>query len=309
MRCLLTGITGQVGGALNARLQSIGTIVAADRALLDLTRPAAIEPLLDQIVPDIIINPAAYTAVDNAEAEAELAMVVNGQAPGVIAGWAARHHVPFIHFSTDYVFSGLGEKRWLEDDATVPLSIYGASKLAGENAIRAAGGCFLIVRTSWVYASRGANFLRTIVRLASERRELRIVADQVGAPTPAALIADVMGRTFEGGLDNLCSRMAMAKGHLHLATSGETSWYGFATAIVDGLRRRGAHLAVERIIPIRSDEYPTKARRPLNSRLDLARLRQVFGITPPDWESALAAELDAIAEEIGRNSAAMSGRD
>ena len=195
MRILVTGVTGQVGRAVLARLRDEATIVAADRATLDLGKPQAIAAALDRLAPDIIVNPAAYTAVDKAEEEAELAMRVNGEAPGAIARWAAAHAVPFIHFSTDYVFDGSGERAWRETDAAHPLSVYGASKLAGENKIRAVGGCFLIVRSSWVYAAHGANFLRTIVRLARERKELRIVADQIGAPTSAALIADALAST------------------------------------------------------------------------------------------------------------------
>ena len=293
MRILVTGITGQIGGALNTRLKGIGTTIAADRAMLDLARPQMIAATLDEIAPDIIINPAAYTAVDKAEDERDLAVVVNGVAPGAIARWAATSHVPLIYFSTDYVFNGAGVDPWREDDVAEPLSAYGASKLAGENEIRAAGGCFLIVRTSWVYAAKGTNFLRTIARLARERVELRIVADQIGAPTSAALIADALARMMEGGIDDLRGRIVAAKGLVNLAATGETSWHGFANAIVSGLRMRGARLSVERVIPIRSHEYPTKAQRPHNSRLSLSRLHQIFGLTPPHWESALACELDS----------------
>jgi dTDP-4-dehydrorhamnose reductase len=298
VRILVTGVTGQVGGALRRRLEGLGTIVPADRAVLDLAKPATLGASLERLRPDLIVNPAAYTAVDRAEDERDLAMTVNGDAPGAIARWGAVHGVPFIHLSTDYVFSGAGDAPWNEDDAPGPLSAYGASKLAGEDAIRAAGGCFLIVRTSWVYAARGTNFLRTIARLARERTELRVVADQTGAPTSAALIADALARMIQAGPDDLRTRIAAANGHVHLAASGETTWQLFATAIVAGLQARGAQLAVERVIPIRSDEYPAKARRPHNSRLSLARLRDVFGITPPDWQSALATELDALGREL-----------
>ncbi len=298
MRILLTGITGQIGSALTARLQGIGTIIAADRGVLDLARPERIAGVLDEIGPDIIINPAAYTAVDKAEDERELAMMVNGKAPGVIGHWAAKRDIPLIHFSTDYVFDGAGIEPWREDDPAHPLSVYGTSKLAGENEIRAAAGCFLIVRTSWVYAARGTNFLRTIARLAQKRSELPIVADQVGAPTSAALIADVLAQMIEGGTGALRQRIDAAKGCVHLAAAGETSWYGFAEAIIGGLRMRGARLSLERLIPIGTTEYPRKAQRPHNSRLSLSRLRQVFGITPPDWKSALPRELDIVAHEM-----------
>lgn len=294
MRILITGITGQVGRALASRLAGLGTLIAADRSLLDLAQPDTIASALDNIQPALIINPAAYTAVDKAEDETDLAMIVNGKAPGVMARWAAKHRVPLIHFSTDYVFDGASERPWCEDDPTWPLSIYGASKLAGENEIRAAGGAFLIVRTSWVYAAQGTNFLRTIARLARERTELRIVADQIGAPTSAALIADAVTLMIESGIGDLRSRMLSAEGHVHLTAAGEASWFDFANAIVAGLRIRGAKLAVERMIPICTHEYPTKAQRPRNSRLNLSRLHQVFGITPPDWKTGLARELDIL---------------
>jgi dTDP-4-dehydrorhamnose reductase len=182
MRILLTGVTGQVGAALRASLETLGSVVAADRNLLDLSRPELLAAALDRTAPELVVNRAAYTAVDRAEDERELAFRVNGEAPGVIARWAAGRGVPLVHFSTDYVFDGSGERPWREDDPTGPLSAYGASKLAGEDAIRSAGGPHLIIRTSWVCAAVGSNFLRTIARLTRERRELRIVADQVGAP-------------------------------------------------------------------------------------------------------------------------------
>src|SRR5665213_3643207 len=190
MRILVTGVTGQVGGALLARLSGLSTILPVDKTLLDLAKLCSIPDELDRLAPDLIINPAAYTAVDKAEDEPELALRVNGKAPGIMARWAADRAVPFIHFSTDYVFDGHGERSRREGDSAHPLSVYGASKLAGENEVRLSGGRFLIVRTSWVYAARGKNFLLTVARLAREGRELRIVADQIGAPTSAGLIAD-----------------------------------------------------------------------------------------------------------------------
>jgi dTDP-4-dehydrorhamnose reductase len=296
MRILVTGVGGQVGGALVPRLQKLGTVIPVDVDTLDFARPQGLADALDRLAPDLIVNPAAYTAVDKAEEEPDVAMAVNATAPGILARWAAARAAPLIHFSTDYVFSGAGERPWREDDVPAPLSVYGASKLAGDDAIRAAGGCSLILRTSWVYAAQGKNFLRTIARLARERTELRIVADQIGAPTTAVLLADaVTGILGEGSLR---ARSAQAQGLVHVAASGETSWHGFAGAIVEGLRARGVTLAVERIVPIRTDEYPTPAQRPRNSRLDLDRLRQVFGLTPPTWQSALARELDELAREM-----------
>jgi dTDP-4-dehydrorhamnose reductase len=196
------------------------------------------------------------------------------------------------------VFDGTGERAWREDDTPQPISAYGATKLAGENEIRRAGGTFLIVRTSWVYAAEGKNFLRTITRLARERAELRLVADQIGAPTSAALIGDVLAGLLSDGMESLRKLCAHAGGLVHLSASGETSWHGFACAIVDGLKDRDVALAVERIVPIASEDYPSKARRPRNSRLDLARLHNVFGITPPAWQSALSPELDRLAREL-----------
>jgi len=225
-------------------------------------------------------------------------MRVNAEAPGALARWAAARDVPFIHFSTDYVFDGSGERAWREDDAPQPLSVYGASKLAGENEIRSAGGTVLIVRTSWVYGAEGKNFLRTIARLARERSELRIVADQIGAPTSAALIGDVVAGMLSEGVETLRELCARTGGLVHLAASGETSWYGLACAIVEGLRARGVTLAVERIVPIATEDYPTRARRPHNSRLDLTRLQTIFGILPPLWQNALSPELDRLAREL-----------
>ncbi len=302
MRILVTGVTGQVGGALVSRLAGEGgarrEVVAAGREVLDLSEPAAIADRLDQLAPDLVVNPAAYTAVDRAEDEKERAFRVNAEAPGVIARWAAARGIPLVHFSTDYVFDGSGERPWREDDPTGPLSAYGASKLAGEDAVRAAGGAHLVVRTSWVYAAKGTNFLRTIARLAAERRELRIVADQFGAPTSAAVIADAVAGILAPGGAPLAQRFATADGLVHVAAAGETSWHGFAVAIVGGLKARGVSLAVENVVPIRTEDYPTKAKRPANSRLDLDRLKRVFGIKTPSWDAALAVNLDRLAAEL-----------
>jgi dTDP-4-dehydrorhamnose reductase len=298
MRILVTGVTGQVGGALTARLPASAIVLAADRGVLDLAAPQTFAGTLDRLAPDLIFNAAAYTAVDKAEDEPELAMRINAEAPSAMARWAAARDVPLIHFSTDYVFDGSGARAWREDDAPQPLSVYGATKLAGENEIRSAGSTYLIVRTSWVYAAEGKNFLRTIARLARERAELRIVADQIGAPTSAALIADAAAGMLSEGLEALRERCTHVGGLVHLAASGETSWYGFACAIVDGLKARGVALAVERIVPIASEDYPTKARRPQNSRLDLSRLKTIFAIAPPPWQAALTLELDRLAREL-----------
>ncbi len=298
MRILVTGVSGQIGGALVPRLKQFGTVLAHDRGSLDFARLEAIPGWLDREAPDLIINPAAYTAVDKAEDEAALAMRINAEAPGILARWAAQHNVPLLHFSTDYVYDGGGARPWREDDATCPLSVYGKSKLAGEQAIRAAGGSCLIVRTCWIYAAQGRNFLRTLARLALERKELRVVADQIGAPTAAALVADSVAAIVAGGPDRFRKCAALAEGLVHVCASGETSWHGFAGAIVEGLRERGVRLAVDKVTAIRSDEYPMRAARPHNSRLDLTRLQAVFGLTPPRWEAALSPELDCLAREL-----------
>lgn len=295
MRILVTGANGQVGSALLSSLGALGSVVPVTRADLDLSFAASIEPTLNRLNPDLLINPAAYTAVDRAEDEPDLAHLINAEAPRVMARWAAARGVPFVHFSTDYVFDGSGERPWCERDSARPLSVYGASKFAGEEFVRAANGPHLIVRTSWVYAAEGRNFLRTIARLAAERDELRIVSDQIGAPTSARTIADSIAQMLAAGYSDLASSFDGADRLVHLAAAGETSWHGFATAIVDGLRTRGARLKVRAIVPIATQDYPTKARRPKNSRLSLERLQRSFGIDTPDWNESLDAELDQLA--------------
>jgi len=293
MRILLTGTNGQVGGALRPLLAMHGTVIAPSRIEFDLSKPQTLDDVLDGLKADLIINPAAYTAVDRAEEERELAFLVNAKGPEAIAKWAARNRVPLIHFSTDYVFDGSGDKPWREDSPTGPLSVYGASKLAGDLAIKAAGGSHLIARTCWVYAASGANFLRTIARLAGERKELRIVGDQIGAPTTASTIAAAVASIVKSNASNLEDLFTRSGGVVNLACAGETSWHGFASAIVAGLKSRGANLAVETITPIATTDFPTKAKRPGNSRLDLSGLRDRFGVTTPDWQDALLPELDA----------------
>jgi dTDP-4-dehydrorhamnose reductase len=295
MRILLTGTSGQVGGALHELLTCWHEVLAPRRSEFNLAEPETLGKALDRFQPDLILNPAAYTAVDQAEDERELAFCVNGRAPSAIANWAARHEVPLLHFSTDYVFDGSGERPWREEDPCRPLSAYGQSKLAGEAGIRAAGGSHLIVRTSWVFAATGTNFLRTILRLSRERPELRVVSDQIGAPTSARSIAEAVGKLIEGDVPNV--RATFDKGSLiHLANSGSTSWYGFANRIVDGLRARQVPLKVGEVVPISTADFPTKAVRPANSRLDLARLTQRFGITTPSWQDALDIELEYLVQ-------------
>ena len=292
MRILLTGASGQVGGALRPLLAAHGTIIAPSSSEFDLSKPETLADRLKDFRPDLIVNPAAYTAVDRAEEQRELAFLVNAKGPEVIAQWAAKHRVPLVHFSTDYVFDGSGDKPRREDSPTGPISVYGASKLAGDMAIQAAGGPHLIARTSWVYAAKGTNFLRTIARLACERKELRIVADQIGAPTTAGAIANAVTDIVLPNLANLNDLFARKGGVVNLVCAGETSWHGFASAIVEGLRYRGVKLQVETIVPITTADFPTKAKRPGNSRLDLSRLKDEFGVAMPNWRDALMPELD-----------------
>ena len=292
MRILLTGASGQVGGALRSLLTTHGTIIAPSSSEFDLSKPEALADRLKDFRPDLIVNPAAYTAVDRAEEQRELAFLVNAEGPEVIAQWAAKHRVPLVHFSSDYVFDGSGDTPRREDSATDPMSVYGASKLAGDKAIMAAGGPHLIARTSWVYAAKGTNFLRTIARLARQRKELRIVADQIGAPTTARAIANAVADIVLPNLANLNNLFTRNGGVVNLACAGETSWHEFAGAIVEGLRYRNFELQVETVVPITTADFPTKAKRPGNSRLDLSRLRDEFGVVTPNWRDALAPELD-----------------
>jgi dTDP-4-dehydrorhamnose reductase len=296
MRILVTGVTGQIGGALAARLQTLATVIAADRSMLDLSRPDEIGSRLDDIAPDVIVNCAAYTEVDRAECERELAFRVNAASPGAMARWASRRGVPLVGLSTDYVFDGSGERPWQEDDAPGPLSVYGESKLAGETEIRRVGGPHLIVRTSWVYGAQGRNFLRVIANRARECTELKVVADQVGAPTSATTVANAIAHILTRDDARLPEEFATAGSIVHVAANGFTSWHGFAIAIVDGLKARGAAVKTQRVMPVQSAHYPaTRAIRPRNSRLDVGRLARVFGITLPDWATALEPEIDQLA--------------
>jgi dTDP-4-dehydrorhamnose reductase len=298
MRILVTGVSGQVGAALAIRLSATATVIAPRHEEFDLAQPDRLAAGLDTLAPVLIINAAAYTTVDRGEDEPALAERVNAEAPAAMAQWAASRDVPMIQFSTDYVFDGSGNRPWREDDPPHPLSVYGSSKLNGERAVRAAHGDNLIVRTSWVYAAQGRNFLRTVAALARDRTELRIVADQIGAPTSAALIADCVAAMLAGGIGQFRQHCRAAKGIVHLAAAGEASWHVFAQAIVAGLRERHVPLKVTSIAAIRTADYPTRARRPLNSRLDLTRLRDIFGISPPHWPDALRPELDRLAAEL-----------
>lgn len=281
MRILVTGNTGQVGYELVRSLQGLGEIVAPGRAQMDLSRPDQVRDVIRAIKPDLIVNPAAYTAVDKAESEAALAMLVNGESPAVMAEEAKKLGAAMIHFSTDYVFDGTKPAPYTESDTPNPLGVYGQSKLAGEQAIAAVGGQYLILRTSWVYSGHGKNFLLTMQRLLQEKAQMRIVADQIGAPTWAGTIANstrVLIEQWQAG-------KAGDWGVYHLTAQGETSWFGFAAAIGEQLRAEGK--ACAELEPIPSSAYPTPAKRPLNSRLDCTRLQQQWHVSQPQWQDAL----------------------
>lgn len=289
MNILLTGKNGQVGWELARALLPLGNVAAFDHAGLDLADAAAVRRKLDEVRPDAIVNAAAYTAVDRAESEPELASAINAAAPALLAQEAARRGALLIHYSTDYVFDGAKAAPYVETDPTAPLGAYGRSKLAGEEGIRAAGCEHLIFRTSWVYGARGANFLRTILRLAAEREELRVVNDQIGAPTWARLIAEATAHALKQAMRERRDR-AFRSGTYHLAAAGETSWHGFASAIVAG--RSG--LRVKAVTPIATADYPLPAPRPANSRLDTAAFRARFDLVLPDWRDCLPLCLEEI---------------
>jgi dTDP-4-dehydrorhamnose reductase len=280
MKILLTGCAGQLGRELKRSLASLGELVACDRRQLDLADPDALRAAVRSIAPSVIINAAAYTAVDKAEAETELADAINATAPGLLAEEAKRLGSLLIHYSTDYVFDGTKATPYQEDDATTPLSAYGRSKRQGELAIAAAGARHLILRTSWVYGLHGTNFMKTMLRLARERDELRVVGDQIGAPTWSRHLADVTALI-------LASR-STAEGLYHLAAAGETSWHGYAAAIFAEARAAGLLEKSPTVQRITSAEYPLPAPRPANSRLDCTRFTSDFGMTLPDWRTGLA---------------------
>lgn len=292
---LVTGSNGQVGFELRRSLASLGRVVALDRSGCDLARPDEIRRVVREYRPDVIVNPAAYTAVDKAETEPELAYAINGNAPGVLAEEAKALGSLLVHYSTDYVFDGTKDGAYVETDPVNPQSVYGASKLAGEQAITAAGGAALILRTCWVAGVHGGNFAKTMLRLGRERDSLRVIADQYGAPTTASLIADVTAQVIARHW-LFGQRQAFASGVYHLAAAGETTWHGYATEVLRYAARKGADLKVDpaRIEAIPATAYPLPAPRPANSRLDTSKLRQAFGIYLPDWQQGVHHLLDQI---------------
>lgn len=280
-RILLTGANGQVGEELRQTLASLGDVTAIDRTTWDLADPEAIRPIAIAAQPDLIVNAAAYTAVDKAESELELAHLINGKAPQILAETAAQLGAGFIHISTDYVFDGKSSSPYLDTDPTNPLGAYGQSKLAGEAAIRATCPQHLILRTAWVYGVQGkGNFVKTMLRVGAQREELRVVTDQIGAPTWAKDLAIAIAQLAP----QLTPETA---GTYHYTNSGVCSWYDFAIAIFEEATAIGLPLQVQRVVPISTEEYPTPARRPAFSVLSLRKTSALLGAPPPHWRESL----------------------
>ena len=284
MKILLLGKGGQVGWELQRSLATLGELVALDfdstELHADFSRPEGLAATVRAVAPDLIVNAAAHTAVDKAESEPELARAINAIAPGVLAREAAACGAWLLHYSTDYVFDGGGTAPWTEDSPTGPLSVYGSTKLEGEELIRASGAKHLILRTSWVYAARGGNFAKTMLRLAQERERLTVIDDQIGAPTGADLLADLSAHALRTALQR-----PEVSGTYHAVASGLTSWHGYAQHVIEWARAAGQPIKVapEAIAPVPTSAFPTPARRPTNSRMDTRKLREAFGVTLPDW--------------------------
>lgn len=292
-RILLVGPSGQVGTELQRSFAGFGELILCNRAQLNLTSEGSVRSVIERAEPDLILNAAAYTAVDKAESEPELAYAVNAHAPQVLAHEAARRNALFVHYSTDYVFDGTKSSPWTEENATHPLNVYGASKLAGEEAIRREGGRYLIFRTSWVYGPHGKNFLFTMLRLGRERERLSIVDDQRGAPTTSIAIADATRTIVEGVLAGRFGEPRKWAGLYHMTCGGVVSWCGFAQAIF-ALAGKQLDGRLPQVVPIPTAEYPTTARRPLNSVLSCEKLARTFGVRLPAWEAALGRVFDLL---------------
>jgi len=297
-RVLLLGANGQLGFELANALKTLGEVKALTRSEADLSNAFALRdnllPVVKKFQPHVIVNAAAYTAVDKAQTEQAIALQVNAQSVGVLAELAQSANAVLVHYSTDYVFDGAGDKPWAENDPTNPLSVYGQSKWLGECAVRQHCRKHLILRTSWVVGAHGNNFLKTMLRLAAERDSLRVVSDQIGAPTSADLLAKVTAGILRTMLS--AAQNDAGFGTYHLATAGETSWHAYARYIVAGALKRGAHLTCkpESIEPIPTFAYPLPAPRPANSRLNTEKIRSTFGIELPAWQVGVDAILDAL---------------
>ncbi len=293
MQILLTGKNGQVGFELQRALSALGNVIAVDRVQCDLSQPDNLRTFVRELRPQIIVNPAAYTSVDRAESDIDLAMAVNASAPRVLAEEAARSGALLVHYSTDYVFDGKKKTPYTEDDLPNPQGVYGASKLAGEQAVQANLARHLVLRTSWVVGAHGGNFAKTMIRLAAERDILKVVADQFGAPTSAALLADVTALLLH---DAIRSPDNFPYGLYHLTARGATSWHAYACHVIARARAAGriVKVAPDRIEPINAIDYQSAVTRPANSRLDTSRLRDNFGLSLPDWESGVDHVLEQI---------------
>ncbi len=295
MKILLFGKNGQVGWELQRALAPLGEVIALDadsRELsADFSNPESLAATVRAVSPHWIVNAAAHTAVDKAESEPELARAINASAPGVLAREAAATGAWLMHYSTDYVFDGTGSTARAEDAPTGPLGVYGATKLEGEELIRASGCQHLIFRTSWVYAARGGNFARTMLKLAQERDALKVIDDQIGAPTGADLLADLSAHAMRG-----VALQPQLRGTYHAVASGHTSWHGYATHVIENARARGLPIRVapEAIAAVPTSAFPTPARRPANSRLDTDKLRNTFGLRLPDWQSGVDRMLSEV---------------
>ena len=296
MKILVTGKNGQVGHELMCTLAPLGQVVGVDVKECDLAQSAAIDALLERVKPDIIINPAAYTEVDKAESEPTKAHAVNAQAPKFLARYAARHNIPIIHFSTDYVFDGKKDGLYLEDDEPNPKSVYGKTKWLGEEAVRKMAAKHIIIRTSWVFGSHGVNFLKTMLKLATERDRLSVVSDQFGAPTSARMLAEAVAQI----VTELGEPGSYRKyGTYHVAARGETSWHGYAQVVVEKAIKHGMAIKInpKDIKPISSKEYPMPAPRPANSRLDTTKVSMVFSVSLPKWQDEVERVLKELVKE------------
>jgi dTDP-4-dehydrorhamnose reductase len=292
LKVLVLGRGGQVGWELRHRLACIGEVIGIDFPGVDFSSADSIRETVRAIAPSVMVNAAAYTAVDKAESETDLAMAINGTAPGVLAEEAKRLGCALVHYSTDYVFDGTKHEPYLETDAPNPLNVYGRSKLAGDEAIQAVGGDFVILRTSGVYGARGNNFLLTMLRLAKEKSELRIVDDQIGSPTTSECIAQATADILAQVLAPAGGGLQGRSGIYNLTCAGETSWFGFAKEFL----REQSGSAMPKLVPIPTSEFPRPAKRPANSRLSCRRVEETFGVVMPDWKVALALVLETLNE-------------